>query len=146
VVYDKYKTALVSDPRHKIALIDHKKALDLRSWIFKAREKSTLAIRWLGSDTRAVFLLYSAGFCLQMPITPKLQLWHCFLECCVFGGKTAIAAKAQYRDAVEKPYLNKNIILSTIFCRLNVGCGWIKIYSTVNKKIYLFIITQPDNI
>jgi hypothetical protein len=38
VVYDKYKTARVSDPR-------------------QGRRKSTRAIRLLGSDTRAVFLL-----------------------------------------------------------------------------------------
>jgi hypothetical protein len=58
-VYDKYKTALVSDPRHRIALVDF-----LRPEIpwpavsgFQGRRKSTHAIQWLGSDTCAVFLL-----------------------------------------------------------------------------------------
>jgi hypothetical protein len=44
VVYDKYKTTLVSDPRHRIARVDFLRPESLWSRAFKAGE-STRAIR-----------------------------------------------------------------------------------------------------
>jgi hypothetical protein len=47
VVHDKYKTALVSDPRHRIALVDFLQPESPRPAIsgFQGRRKSTRAIR-----------------------------------------------------------------------------------------------------
>jgi hypothetical protein len=50
VVYDKYKTALVSDPRHRIALVGF---LWPESW-----RKSTRAIRSDSDQTRVRFSYY----------------------------------------------------------------------------------------
>jgi hypothetical protein len=65
MVYDKYKTALMSDPSHWIALVDFllplkagENQLVRSGGSDRGRRKSTRAIRWLGSDTRAVFLFY----------------------------------------------------------------------------------------
>jgi hypothetical protein len=64
VVYDKYKTALVSDPRHPIAPVDFLQPASPRPAVagFQGLRKSTRAIRWLGSDTRADYLLYFVFF------------------------------------------------------------------------------------
>jgi hypothetical protein len=54
VVYDKYKTALVSDPADFLWPKSPQPAVPG----FQGRRKSTSAIRWQGSDTCAVFLFY----------------------------------------------------------------------------------------
>jgi hypothetical protein len=47
VVYDKYKTTLMSDPRHRIALVDFLRPESARPAVsgFQGRRKSTSAIR-----------------------------------------------------------------------------------------------------
>jgi hypothetical protein len=58
VVYDKYKIALVSDPRQQIALVDFLRPESPRPAVlgFQGWRTLTCVIRWLGSDTSAVFL------------------------------------------------------------------------------------------
>jgi hypothetical protein len=60
VVYDKYKTALVSDPHHRIALVDFLWPESPRLAVsgFQGRRKSTCAIRWLADQTRVQFSYY----------------------------------------------------------------------------------------
>jgi hypothetical protein len=76
VVYDKYKTTLVSDPRDRIALIDFLRPESHRPVVsgFQDRRKSTRVIRWLGSDTRAVFLFYYTFPCRGKNLPPKFFL------------------------------------------------------------------------
>jgi hypothetical protein len=66
VANDKYKTALVSDPRHRIALVDFLQPWKPSTSGFQGWTKSTSAIRWIGSGTRAVFLLYTPSQELSM--------------------------------------------------------------------------------